>query len=265
MRNMWDYANTLNYEQLEVFAKSICVKITKGSNKAEILELVKTKLKDRFIELCNVNSDGKVEAKILGKKGKEGIAKVVWDQRDKVHRVKKQFRKAKSANTLTREGQLQTLASSHGISPKVYEINVDDKYIVMEMMEKKTLIDIILKNKEAGRQLLSNKEQMELIDLFKRLDSIGLFHGDPNPYNFLKFPNDYHDKKVAGKFGIIDYGFGKMSENARELKLYNGKPNESLMLVGLLVILKKKGYTPSDFSVLFKNINTAVRVQFDLK
>ena len=255
MRNMKEYANTLDHKGLKEFAKKMGMRGYSKQTSKELLETITSKLEsDRFIEV----------GVILGKPGKEGTAKVVWDQKDRIHRVKKQFRKTKSGNTLTKEAELQNLGNEYGLSPKVLEINADEKYIIMEMMEPKTLIDVIAENKKNGRPLLSNSNQREIIELFKKLDNSGIFHGDPNPLNFMKFPSNYKNKRLAGKFGLIDYGFGKMIKGSQDLVIYSGKPNQSLMTVGLLVILKKRGFTPSSFTVLYDNISKAVKVQFDL-
>jgi tRNA A-37 threonylcarbamoyl transferase component Bud32 len=255
MRNMQEFADSLNQTQLKGFAKKIGVKGYSKADNTKLKELVDDVLSQRFVEI-----DEK-----LGKPGKEGIAKIVWDQKDRIHRVKKQFRSAKSGNTLTKEGTLQNKASEHGISPKVLEIDVERKHLIMEKMHPRTLMDIISENNKSGKELLTTKQQNEILDLFRKLDKAGIFHGDPNPLNFLRFPPEYPNKKLVGKFGMIDYGFGKFIEGAKELKMYNGKPNEMLMTVGLLVILKKRGYEASRFPVLFNSVSKAARVQFELK
>ena len=255
MRNMKEYAQTLGYSDLKLFAKKIGIKgITKLNSKEELLEVVNNVLLKRFVEIDVT----------LGKPGKEGVAKIVWDQKDRVHRVKKQFRPAKSGNTLKKEAELQKLASQYGISPKVFEIDTNSKHIIMEKMECGTMMDIIVKNENSGKPLLTVSQQKELLALFKKLDDTHIFHGDPNPLNFMRFPKDYPDERLVGRFGLIDYGFGKMIKPG-EYKEYSGRPNESLMTVGLLVIFKKRGYKASRFPILFNSVNKAIRVQFEFE
>jgi tRNA A-37 threonylcarbamoyl transferase component Bud32 len=253
MRNMKEYVNTLSCSELKVFAKKIGVKGITKLDKQELLDLVYKVISNRFVSLGMTS----------GKPGKEGIAKIVWDQKDKIHRIKKQFKNTKSGNTLTKEAEIQKLASVHGISPEIFEIDVSKKHIIMEKMDSSTLIDIIIKNEKAKKPLLSVSQQRELLALFKKLDEVGIFHGDPNPLNFMRFPLEYHKKSVAGKMGLIDYGFGKIIKSG-DYKEYFGKPNESLMVVGLFIILKKRGYKASNFPLLFNSINKAIRVQFEL-
>ena len=59
----------------------------------------------------------------------------------------------------------------------------------------KNLFDILKENK--GK--LSLKTQKRMIEIFKKLDEIGVYHGDPNPLNFME---------KDGELYIIDFGFG---------------------------------------------------------
>ena len=89
------------------------------------------------------------------------------------------------------------------------------------------------------------------------MDDIGVFHGDPNPLNIMRFN--------TRRWGMIDFGFAKPIKGARELKMYEGRPNQSLMTVGLLVLLKKRKIDVNNFQILLNSVPKAARLQFDLE
>ena len=59
-----------------------------------------------------------------------------------------------------------------------------------------SILDIIKEN----NLRLPVKYQSQIIKIIKKLDEIGIFHGDPNPLNFMVTNN---------KVNIIDFGFAK--------------------------------------------------------
>lgn len=240
---------TLDTVELRGVAELVGIKKFKSLPRDELIDALKNKLNERFVP----------KGTTLGKPGKEGTAHVVWDRQDQVERVKKQFRPRKSVNTLQKEATLQNAAAEAGISPKVYHTDSEQKFIVMEKMN----ITLIEKMKRQGNSLTPT-QQREILQLFEKLDNIGIFHGDPNPLNFMYYPYDHQDPSKRNRLGIIDYGFAKRIEGARELKVYNGHPNKTLMTIGLLVYLKKRNINTSAFGVLMDTIPPQAKEQFDL-
>jgi len=155
---------------------------------------------------------------ILGN-GKEGIVYTLLI-RGREYAVK-QFKPKKSLNKLQIEANLQQKAAKIGISPKVRECNLEKKYIRMDKLD--TSLYQIMKKRQ-GR--LSIKRQKEIMNLANELDRIKVFHGDPNPANFM----------VKGdKLYIIDYGFAQPIDE-KLIKKYSTKtPNRKYMIWGFLL------------------------------
>lgn len=178
--------------------------------------------------------------KQLGKKGKEGPTYLVIDNENREFAMKT-FRKSKSSNTLKNEYILQKKAASIGISPRVVEYDSISKYIVMEKMDEH-LIDIIKKQK--GH--LGRNHQFQIIEIFKKLDEIGIFHGDSNILNYMiKNKNIY----------IIDFGFAKEINSKLIKKLGTTTPNMKIMLLDLVIKLKEIGCSPTSWKYLKKKLS----------
>ena len=117
------------------------------------------------------------------------------------------------------------IAAKHDLSPKIKEIDTDNRYIVMEKLDF-NLIDYIKKNKG----ILSISVQKRIIEIVNKLDEIKVFHGDPNPLNFMFKGN---------KLYIIDFGFSKKINS--NIKKDHGTVfvNKKFMILGLLIKLKE--------------------------
>lgn len=154
----------------------------------------------------------------LGMKGKEGkVVEII--SRGKSY-AKKNFRKNKSSSKLHKEVEMQQLGAKAGISPEIKEFNLNEKYIIMEKLDK-NLYDMMLKKQ--GK--LSQTHQKALLRIFRKLDKIKVFHKDPNPLNFMF---------CKSKLYIIDYGF---AEEIKESK-HGRTPNLLQMTMGLLLKFK---------------------------
>ena len=158
--------------------------------------------------------------KSLGRKGKEGSVFEV-KLRGKSY-AKKQFRKSKSAAKIEKEVAMQKIGTKAGISPIIREFNLNDKYIIMQKLEK-NLYDVM--QRRGGT--MAKVHQRALLRIFRKLDKVMVFHKDPNPVNFM-FTSDNVLK-------IIDYGFAE-EINVRKHGL---KPNREQMTLGLLLKFKK--------------------------
>lgn len=171
----------------------------------------------------------------LGNKGKEGITYLVKDHKNREFAMKT-FRKTKSSNNLKNEYILQKRASLMGISPRVVEYDSVSKYIVMEKMDIH-LVDIMKKQK--GN--LGRNQQHQIIDIFRKLDQVGVFHGDSNILNYMMKNN---------KIYIIDFGFAKEINSKLIKKLGTPSPNIRIMTLGLVIKLKEMNCPPTSWKYL---------------
>lgn len=177
----------------------------------------------------------------LGVKGKEGTVYEVTKGGKKY--AMKCFKSTKSENRLQREGDFLKRAAKAGIAPKVVEINPEEHYIVMELLEE-NLFDIL----KSTQGKLTEKIQKDMLAIFKKLDKEGIMHGDPNPLNFMF-------KK--GKLYIIDFGFA--SEIDDDLIKKAGKnPNVEMMCLGFILKVKDM-CPPKNFPVLLSAISSERR------
>lgn len=179
--------------------------------------------------------DKYTKIKTLGNKGKEGITYLVTNNSN-IEFAMKTFRKQKSSYTLHTEYILQKKASTLGISPRVVEFDTVSKYIVMEKMDYH-LLDLI--NKQKG--ILYKKQQQQIIDIYKKLDSAKIFHGDSNILNYMLKDNNIY---------IIDFGFSKEINSKLIRKLGTDSPNLRIMTLGFILKLKELNCNPLSWSLL---------------
>lgn len=183
----------------------------------------------------------------LGNTGKEGKTFKI-KSKNKFYALKK-FKKRKSKANILKEARFQHTASLSGISPKIYECNLDDKHIIMTKLD--TNLFKILKDSKGK---LSIKYQKEIVRIINSLDKINIFHGDPNPANFML---------KDGKLYIIDYGFAKITDTKLQVKLKTKTPNKKFMILGF--ILKcKESFGDVNYSHLKKFLTKEERLRFNL-
>lgn len=147
----------------------------------------------------------------------------------------KQFRKSKSPVRITSEAEFQRMASERGISPKIIKYDLDAKKIEMEKLDR-TLLDIL----KSSNGKITQKYQRRIIEIFKILDELEIFHADPNVLNFME-----KDKQLY----IIDFGFAKKITTRLAKKHGTKNLNMEFMPVGLY--LKLKDLSPNgDFDII---------------
>jgi predicted Ser/Thr protein kinase len=183
----------------------------------------------------------------LGEKGKEGTTFLVTDHRGKQYAMKT-FRKQKSSNTLYREYSLQKKASKAKIAPKVHDYDTVSKYIVMEKMDSH-----LFPNMDDIK--LTKSQQHRLIEIFQKLDKIGVFHNDINLLNFMV-------KK--GEIFLIDYGFSKEITPQLIKKLGTDSPNYKYMTLGLVLKLKEANVQEKYYKYLAKHISKEDKLKYKI-
>jgi predicted Ser/Thr protein kinase len=207
-------------------------------------KVIRNITKDYTPEFLGYKKEGSsdyIKLSQLGKPGKEGTVYLVSHPVTLKRYAMKTFRKKKSGRTLEKEAFYQYLASKQGISPKIIEYNPEEKYIVMEILNQ-TLLDVI---KNQGS--LTADQQHQILNVYKRLDSIGIMLNDANPLNLME---------KDGKIFAIDYGFAKFTDH-KDFKDYP-HPNSQLMPLGLLLWLKDRHPT-RNWTVLRNAISPEVR------
>lgn len=183
----------------------------------------------------------------LGKNGKEGITYLVTDKKGNEFAMKT-FKKSKSSKTLQKEAKLQKTASDHGIAPNVIDIDTVSKYIVMDKMDKHLFE--VLKERH-----LSATIQKDIINIYKKLDKAGVFHGDVNIANFM-----YKDDKLC----IIDFGMAKEITKNLVDNLGN-TPNLTVMTLGLILKLKELNFDNYSYKYLKKYISQEQCIKFNIE
>lgn len=185
----------------------------------------------------------------LGEKGKEGTTYLVTDRHGKEYAMKT-FRSGKSSATLHKEYSLQKKAAKAGLAPRVYDYDTVGKWILMEKMDKHLYEQI-----DDNKGILRRKEQERLLEIFRKLDEVGVFHNDANICNYMI---------KDGNIYMIDYGFAKEITPALKKKLGTDYPNSRLMLIGLIMKLKERQLPERSYKYLVRSVNKEDLAKFGL-
>jgi tRNA A-37 threonylcarbamoyl transferase component Bud32 len=162
----------------------------------------------------------------------------------------KTFKKTKSIERLALEATLQDMASRHGVSPKIIDVDIVGRTITMEKMDKH-LVDIM----KISNGNLQVEHQKRLFEIFKRLDRAEVFHGDSNILNYM----------IKGdKIYIIDFGMGKRIDGKLKKRLGTITPNETLMTLAFILKLKELGSPSEAYSYLLSHVSTEFREKYNL-
>ena len=221
-----------NFGELKKMAKDMGLKSRRS--KSEYI----SDIRDAFGEYEQYKTkkiDKYTRIRQLGNKGKEGTTYLVRDIKDREFAMKT-FRKTKSSTTLKNEYSLQKIASKAGIAPRVVEYDSVSKYIIMERMDIH-LVDIM--KKQQGNLLLW--QQKQIIDIFRKLDDVKVFHADSNILNYMM-----KGKKIY----LIDFGFSKEITPRLCNKLGTDCPNMTMMTLGLILKLKEMRCPESSWKYL---------------
>jgi predicted Ser/Thr protein kinase len=173
----------------------------------------------------------------LGKSGKEGTTYLV--NLEKKYYAMKTFKKTKSTVNILKESEFQETASISKIAPKVYDVNLIDKYILMEVMDE-LLIDKMKRNDKT----LDKKDQKRIIKIFETLDTLKILHNDPNLLNFMIKKN---------KIYIIDFGCSKKIDS-KVVKKGGKHPNIYYGISGIIRELKRNKADEESYKYLLKKL-----------
>lgn len=230
----------MNYSDIEDWK---CDKIR--SVLVEEFDIRPKKTKAEMInQLLTAKDANYIREKRLGEPGKDAVT---WQVNKKY--ALKQFRKNKSVNKMRKEVDLQTLAAENGIAPKIIDVDYDRRYIVMDKLHKH-LVDV---NSE---KYVSDEHQRQLVKLYKKMDSIGVFHGDPNPLNYMK--------NKRGKLYVIDFGMASEIDSRLKKKTGTDTPNQDIMNLTMVLKLKTMRFPKQSYAILSSCLSEGCKQQFGL-
>lgn len=192
--------------------------------------------------------DRYVKKERLGK-GKEGTVYSVIDNK-KPHKhelVMKCFRSSKSSDKLKKEFKFLLDASKLGISPMPYNYDTVSKYIVMERLDMHLYKDL---DKKMGK--FSLKYQTRLVDIYKILDDLKIFHNDPNIANYMI---------KDGVLYVIDFGFAKSINDSLIKKVGTDRPNSTLGLFSFIGKLKDAKAPKESYRYLLEKLPASFRAK----
>jgi len=243
-----DYSSLqqLSFTDLKKMAREMGLKTRRS--KIEYIQDIQQAFKE-YEEYKTDKIDKYTRIRQLGNKGKEGTTYLVRDKKDREFAMKT-FRKTKATSTLKLEYALQKKAAKAGIAPRVVEYDTVSKYIVMEKMDHH-LIDDMKKQKGCLRR----NQQLQIIEIFRQLDKVGVFHADSNILNYMMKNN---------KIYIIDFGFAKEITPRLCKKLGTTCPNVKIMTLGFILKLKELRCPPSSWKHLKKYISEEEKNRFQI-
>jgi predicted Ser/Thr protein kinase len=244
----------MNFEKLNDYSYTYLKKMSINMNlpirrsKNELIRDIINSLKE-YEEYKNNKLDKYSKIKQIGNRGKEGTTYLVKNK-DGVEFAMKTFRKSKSSNTLKKEYILQKKAAEFGVAPKVIDYDTVSKYIVMDLMDQ-PLLDIMTKQK--GNIL--KYQQIQILDIFKKLDEAGVFHNDANISNYM-----LKDKQIF----LIDYGMSREITPSLRKKLGTSTPNMNIMLLGFILKLREFKCPETSYKYLVPHLLPEQKIQFGL-
>lgn len=181
---------------------------------------------------------------MLGK-GKEGTTYLLT-KRGKEYAVKT-FKKTKSERKIQKEYDLQKKAVKYKICPKLYSLDLQGKTITMEKMDTH-VYDLLRKVRK-----LTKKQQERILEIFRLLDTAGVFHNDPNLSNYML---------KDGEIYIIDFG---MAKEIDPKKLGTDTPNYKFGLLGFVLKIKELGLPLENFKYLVNAISDTDKINYGIK
>ena len=210
----------LKVEDLQKICKISNIRYEGPIERSDKQHLVKL-IRDRFKKLDDQTI---TKIKKLGAEGKDGIVwlikyKATPKSKERQYALK-QFKTSKSSGEILREAELQRLSAGAGLSPRIIDVDILSKFIIMEYIEGETLFD----NLKKSNGVMPIADQRIFVKLIDRLDDIGVYHGDPSPLNFM------YD--VNKNLKVIDFGLGKQT---------NKRINRTSMLPGFILKMKQIG------------------------
>ena len=100
---------------------------------------------------------------------------------------------------------------------------------------------------------MSRSQQRQIINIYRKLDKAGVFHGDANLLNYM-----YKGENIY----IIDFGMAREITLGLQKKLGTETPNMSIMTLGLALKLKEMQFPITSYQYIIKYLSDEQREQF---
>jgi tRNA A-37 threonylcarbamoyl transferase component Bud32 len=246
MSNIIEKLQTYKIDELQEFALKL--DIEKKKSKKELISEIAECLEE--YEKYKLKSNKKYRRITqLGNSGKDGTTYLVQTKDGKEYAMKT-FKDTKDHNLIKVEINFQSLASEQGIAPEVIDYDTVLNYIVMEKMDYH-LKELLKKQK--GK--LTKHQQLEIVNIYKKLDKIGIFHGDTNILNYM-----VKDDKIY----IIDFGLSKEITPELVKKFGTKTPNIHVMMLLFINKLRDLGYRENSYKYLLPYLEEKDRIRYEI-
>jgi tRNA A-37 threonylcarbamoyl transferase component Bud32 len=217
----YEKIKSLKLSELKKYAEEMY--LDKKQNKEDLINDITNSLK-KYDSYNRKQCQKYKKIKQIGASGIEGTTYLV-ETKDGKYYAMKTFKNFKNADSIKKEATLQKMTSDENISPNILEVDLVNNFIVMDKMDGHLTEKM---KKQNGN--LNKTQQMNIINIFKKLDKSRVFHGDANILNYM-----YKDNELY----IIDYGMSKEITPELIKKLNTENPNMKYMLVGFIIKLKE--------------------------
>jgi tRNA A-37 threonylcarbamoyl transferase component Bud32 len=185
----------------------------------------------------------------LGNSGKDGTTYLVQNKEKKEYAMKT-FKDSKDHELIKKEIKFQKLVSAQGVAPEIIDYDTVLNYIVMEKLDYH-LSDLL--KKQRGK--LTKSQQLEIVNIYKILDKVGVFHGDSNILNFM-----VKDDKIY----VIDFGLSKEITPELVKKFGTETPNIHVMLLLFINKLRDLGYGENTYKYLLPYLEEKDRIRYQI-
>jgi tRNA A-37 threonylcarbamoyl transferase component Bud32 len=238
--------NNLNVSEIRKYAEHMDIEYKNKTKKDLILD-ISSALK--IFENYKIQQETKYnKIQQLGNEGKDAITYLVKTPKNQIYAMKTY--KIKKNVDIEKEAYLQSLAIKQGISPKIKEVDTVLNFIIMEKMDGH--LHEIMKKQDGN---LTKSQQINIIDIFKKLDSAKVFHGDANILNYMYLGN---------KIYIIDFGMSQIIDSSLIKSLGTNTPNMSVMLLGFILKLKELNCPKTSYKYLAPYLSEEYRKKFKI-
>ena len=240
----YEKIKTLKVQELKKYAEEMY--INHKQNKEDLVNDIILALK-KYDSYNKKQSQKYKKIKQLGASGLEGTTYLV-ETKDGISYAMKTFKPNKTADSIKKEAMLQKMTCNENISPNVIEVDLVNNFIVMDKMDGHLTEKM---KKQNGN--LNKTQQMNIINIFKKLDHAGVFHGDANMLNYMCKDNDIL---------IIDYGMSKEITPELIKKLKTDTPNMNYMLVGFILKLKEMKCPDTAYKYLLNYVSNEDKIKY---